>query len=185
MAVDHVKSTAITNLDAPFASTPAPAQISTAGEGAVGTLKVIDGYVTAVASSSVGATYQLVRVPSSVKIKSVRFESEAQGAGKFSLGLYYATDGSNASSVTGGLLLAATINATFFASQIDCASAVAPTQEVQQSGTYTLDKRTQPLWKAAGLSSDPGGNFDIVATVDTTAVTTGTGKLGVLVEYIT
>jgi hypothetical protein len=87
MAVDHVKSTFITNLDA------SPAVINTAGEGGPAPLKSIDGYATAVASSSVGATYQLVRIPSNAKVKNITFESEAQGAGKFDLGLFYATDG--------------------------------------------------------------------------------------------
>jgi hypothetical protein len=183
MAVDHVKSTAITNLDAPFATVPGPIFISTSAEGAFGMMRRATGYATAVASSSVGATYQLVRVPSNAKIQSIDFESAAQGAGKFSLGVYYATDGSNASSVTGGLLLAATINATFFASQIDCSSAVAITNETNQSGNYTIDLRTKPLWLALALATDPGGNLDIVATVDTTAVTTGTGKFGIAVTY--
>ena len=71
----------------------------------------------------------------------------------------------------------------FLATVIDCASAVVPTEVVNESGTYTLDKRKQPLWQAVGLSADPGGYFDIVATVKTTAVTTGTGKFGVRVAY--
>jgi len=39
------------------------------------------GYATAVAASSVDATYQICRVPSNAKVKSVILESEAQGAG--------------------------------------------------------------------------------------------------------
>jgi hypothetical protein len=175
MAIDHVKSTPITNLDA------TPPVANTAGEGAAAVLKSVDGYATAVASSSVAATYQLVRVPSNCKVKSIVFESEAQTAGKFDLGLYYATDGEGGKPTA--LLLANTISAAFFASAIDCAAAVTPTDVSNESGTYTLDKRTQPLWQAAGLSSDPGGMFDIVATVVTTAVTTGTGKFGIRVAY--
>jgi hypothetical protein len=58
-----------------------------------------------------------------------------------------------------------------------------PTDIINESGTYTLDKRIQPLWQALGLTADPGGNIDIVATVVTTAVTTGTGKFGISVLY--
>jgi hypothetical protein len=175
MAVDHVKSTPITNLDA------SPAVQNTAGEGAAAPAKTIDGYVTAVASSSVGATYQIVRVPSNAKMKSLIFESEAQTAGKFDVGLFYATDGEGGRPTA--LLVADAIDADFFASAIDCASAVVPTEIINESGNNTLDKRTKPLWQAAGLSADPGGYFDIVASVITTAVTTGTGKLGLRATY--
>jgi hypothetical protein len=175
MAVDHVKSTVITNLDA------TPAVRATAGEGGPAPYKTVDGYATAVASSSAGATYQLVRVPSNAKIKSVVFESEAQGAGAFDIGVYYATDGEGGQPTS--LLLAATINAALFGAAISCASAVLPTEQAGAGTGYTLDKRSQPLWQAAGLSTDPGGFFDICAVVKTTAVTTGTGKLGIRVGY--
>lgn len=175
MAVDHVKSPSITNLDA------VPVVQNTAGEGGPAPLKFVDGYATAVAASSVGATYQLCRVPSNCKIKSIIFESEAQTAGKFDLGVFYATDGVGGKPAA--LLVAAAISAALFGSAIDCASAVLPTDVTNESLTYSLDKRTMPLWQAAGLSSDPGGNFDIVASVITTAVTTGTGKFGIRVAY--
>jgi hypothetical protein len=174
MAVDHVKSTSITNLDA------VPAVANTAGEGGPAPIKQVDGYATVLASGSVGATYQIVRVPSNAKVKNVFLESEAQAAGAFDIGVYYATDGEGGRPT--GLLVAAAISAALFASAVDCSAAVA-TDVTNESGTYTLDKRTQPLWQAAGLSADPGGFFDIVATVKTTAVTTGTGKLGLRVSY--
>lgn len=176
MAVDHVKSATITNLDA------TPPVANTAGEGAAGRLQEIFGYATAVASSSADATYQLVRIPSNCKVKSIIFESEAQGAGKFDLGLYYATDGVGGHATA--LLAADAIDQDFFATIIDCASAVTPTEVVNESGTYTLDKRNQPIWQAVGLTSDPGGFFDVVATVKTTAVTTGTGKFGISLRYV-
>lgn len=175
MSVDHVKSAIITNLDA------TPVVLPTAGEGAPAPLKFNEGYATAVASSSVGATYQLLRVPSNCKIKQMIFESEAQTAGKFDIGVFYATDGLGNKPTS--LLVAAAISAALFASAIDCASAVTPTDILNESGTVTLDKRAMPLWQLAGLTSDPGGNFDIVASVITTAVTTGTGKFGIRITY--
>lgn len=176
MAVDHVKSATITNLDA------SPVVQVTAGEGGPAPLKHVDGWATAVASGSADSTYQLCRVPSNAKVKSVIFESEAQGAGKFDVGLYYATDGLGKQPTA--LLAAAAIDQDFFALVVDCASAVLATELVgSATSTYTLNKRQMPLWQAAGLSADPGGNFDIVATVKTTAITTGTGKFGVKVSY--
>ncbi len=176
MAVDHVKSAGITNLDA------VPVVPLTTGEGAPGVLRQVDGYVTAVASSSADATYQLVRLPSNAKIKEITFESEAQGAGKFDLGVYYATNGTKGKPTA--LLAANAIDQAFFGTVIDAASAVVRTDVLNESGAFTLDKRQMPLWQLLGLSSDPGGEFDIVATVKTTAVTTGTGKFGVSVRYV-
>jgi len=177
MAVDHVKSTFITNLDA------SPAVINTAGEGGAGQLMENSGYATAVASSSADATYQLVRVPSNCKIKTIFFESAAQTAGKFDIGAYYATDGQGGQPTA--LLAANAISQAYFAAVIDCASAVVRTDITNQAGLYTIDKRAQPLWQALALTTDPGGNFDIVATVKTTAVTTGTGRFGISVTYTT
>jgi hypothetical protein len=146
-------------------------------------LQSIEGYATAVASSSADATYQLVRLPSNARVKGMWFESEAQTAGKFDIGGYYATDGSKASAAT-SLLAADALDQDFFATVIDCASAVARVEILNESGTNTLDKRGQPLWQQLGLTSDPKCNIDIVATVKTTAVTTGTGKFGVQVLYV-
>jgi hypothetical protein len=175
MAVDHVKSSFITNLDA------SPAVPNTAGEGGPAPMKTIEGSAVAVASSSVDSTYQLVRIPSNAKIKALHFESAAQGAGSFDIGLYYATDG--VVGKTTSLLAAAAIDQDLFATAIDCTSAVGVTDITNESGTYTIDKRTQPIWQAAGLTADPGGNFDICATVKTTAVTTGTGRMGLRCTY--
>lgn len=173
MAVDHVLSTSVTNREA------VPQVTNSAGAGAAAPIQVIDDYVTAVASSSVDATYRLVRVPSTAKVKRITFESEAQAAGKFDIGVYYPVTGK-----TGVADLAANaIDQDFFATAVDCAALVLPTVITNESATYTLAKRKQPLWQALGLSADPGGYLDIVATVVTTAVTTGTGKLGVIVEY--
>lgn len=170
MTTEALKSTPVTNLDTD------PPVANTAGEGAPGRLLEVSGYVTVSASMAAGSTYQLCRIPSNCKVKSVIFESGAQGAGKFNLGLYYSTGPYN-STLTA-------VSAAFFASDIDCASAVGATEVVNESGTYTVDKRNMPIWQAAGLTSDPGGFFDVVATVHTTDVTTGTGKLAASVRYV-
>lgn len=170
MAVDHVKSTPITNADA------SPAVINTAGEGGAGLLRHSDGYATAVASSSADSTYQLVRLPSTAKVKRIVFESEAQTAGKFDLGVYR--------SDLASYVAANAADQDFFATVIDCAAAVVRTDVTNESGTYTLDKRVLPLWEAVGLTEDPRCPLDIVATVKTTAVTTGTGKFGISVDWV-
>lgn len=175
MAVEHLKSTAITNLD------KIPVLPLTAGEGGPGFLRSVGDYATPSASASATSTYQLARVPTNAKVKTVWFESQAQGAGKFQLGVYYSDstmDGTAAANQ------GAVVNVNLFANDIDCTSAVTKADYTNQSGNYTPDLRNQPLWQAAGLSTDPGGMFDIVATVHTTAVTTGTGKIRSDVEYV-
>lgn len=175
MAVDHVKSTPITNLDT------SPAVANTAGEGGPAPLKsVSSGNVVGVASSSINATYQFCRVPSNAKVKQILFASEAQAAGAIDIGLYYATDGEGGQPTS--LLAAAAIDQDFFASAVALTSASQATDVTNESGTNTPDKQNQPLWQAVGLTSDPGGYFDIVGTL-TTAITTGTGKMGMTVNY--
>lgn len=183
MATSHLKSTAITNLDA------SPIVANTAGEGAAGRLHSISGFVTALAADAAGTTYQLVRVRSNVVVKQVLFESEAQGAGKVQLSVYYSDSTTDGTQVANQGIVVPTSGAGFFSDDIDCTSAVAQGDKTSSgtSGTgangYTLDKRNKHLWDALGLTTDPGGFFDIVAVVHTTAITTGTGRLGVCVHF--
>lgn len=177
MTTEALKSTSITNLDA---SPPVP---NTAGRGAPGFIKAVNGYVTVSASMAAGSTYRLVRLPSNAVIKLLQFESEAQGAGKFQLGVYYSDSTVDGTPQT--VTPSTAISVKLFADDIDCASAVLPGDKTfYTGGGYTLNKRDQPLWQAAGLSADPGGYLDIVATVHTTDVTTGTGKLGVMAMFV-
>lgn len=174
MSVDHVKSTPITNLDAtPFVQ-------NTNGEGGPGSEINVSGSSVAVASSSVDATYRWVRVPTSAKIKNITFTSQAQAAGKVDVGVYYPTTGKTAKTD----VAANAIDQDLFATAVDCASAVAPTNITNESGTYTIDLWNTPLWSVLGLTTDPGGYFDIAGTVVTTAVTTGTGIWGISVTYV-
>lgn len=175
MAVDHVKSTPITNLDA------SPAVQVTAGEGGPAPLKSISsGNVVGVASSSQNATYQFVRVPSNAKVKQIFFESAAQAGGTIDIGVYYATDGIGGKPTS--LLAANAIDQDLFATAVALTALSQPTNVVNESGNFGPDKQNQPLWQAAGLSADPGGNFDIVGTVNG-AITTGTGAMGMTVNY--
>lgn len=74
MAVENIKSADITNLDA------TPAYRGTTGEAASGYARQIDGYCTATAGgiATQYSTYQLVRLPTSAKIKSVYFAESTE-----------------------------------------------------------------------------------------------------------
>jgi hypothetical protein len=175
MAVDHVKSTTITNLDS------SPVVPNTAGEGAGAPLKSVTGIAIGVASSSIDATYQMVRVPSNAKVKGLNFQTQTQAAGVTDIGLYYATDGAGGKPTS--LLVAAAISRQFFASAISLTTTTRQDVLGNPIGSaFTPDKRNQPLWQAAGLSSDPGGFFDIVLSL-TTAITTGTGVMVLECHY--
>src|SRR5690242_918591 len=178
MATENLKSTAITNLDA------SPVSISTAGKGASGVLRSVNGYVTVSAAASAGSTYKLVRVPTTAKVKQVLFESEAQGAGAFNLSVYYSDSTTDGTQPANQGVIVPTTGDQFFASDVSAASAITQGDYTNESGNYDLSLRNKELWDALGLTSDPGGFFDIVAVVHTTAVTTGTGKLGVCVNYV-
>jgi len=178
MGTSTLKSTSITNLDT------LPPIENTRGAGAPGGVQYVDDYVTAVASDAAGSTYRLVRVPSNAIVKRVTIESEAQGAGKINLSVYYSSSTTDGTSSANQGVIVPTTGDQFFASDIDLASAVAPTAVTNESTNYGIDKRKKRLWDALGLTSDPGGFFDIVAVVHTTAITTGTGKIRCAVEYL-
>lgn len=176
MAVEHVKSTPVSNADAQ------PPVANTVGEGAPGSLREVSGFVTVPASSSVDSTFRCVRVPTNAIVKAVVFTSEAQANANFDIGVYYPTTGRTATAD----LAANAIDQDFFASGVSADADVAPTDvtfEAESTG-YERDEWNTPLWEALGLSSDPGGEgFDIVLTV-TEAVTTGTGVSGLSVRYV-
>lgn len=181
MGTSALKSTAITNLDANTAVT--------GGQGGPGRLHCVNGFITTVASDAAGSTYRLVRLPSTAVVKQVLFASEAQAAGKVQLSVYYSDSTNDGTQQSLAGLVVPTTGAGFFSDDIDCASAVAQADYTSfgTSGTgangYTLDKRNKHLWDALGLTSDPGGFFDIVAVVHTTAITTGAARMGVCVYF--
>jgi hypothetical protein len=165
MAIDlTLKSTQLTARDA------TPATLNTPGLGGVSDRKHKVGYLASVtASLSITSIIRLVEVPAHAKNVRTKTYSGAQAAGKFDIGLYN----------KGG----AVIDADFWNAALDCASAVNGTTDVLT--VYTLAKRQQPLWQAAGVTTEPapGTMYEIAATVVTTDVTTGTGGLQIEVEY--
>lgn len=177
MADDSKKGTIITNLDT------IPVIQNNVGAGAAGPLRNVQDFITVAAAASAATLYRLVRVPTNAKVKQVYLESEAQGAGAFNVSVYYSDSTQDGTPPAKQGLIVPTTGDQFFASDVSAASAIR-SDVTNESGNYPLSKRNQPLWQALGLTSDPGGNFDICAVVHTTAVTTGTGRLGVEVNFV-
>jgi hypothetical protein len=169
MAIDlTLKGVEISNREA----TPRVLNKPGLGEGAVE--KTAYGYLASVpASLSITSVIRLVSVPSNAIITGMYLQSAAQTAGKFDVGLYR-TNGD------GG----AVVDQDFFATAVDCASAVVITDVLNESGTNTIAKQSQPIWQAAGMSADPKSQLDIALTVVTTDVTTGTGAVSIRVKYV-
>lgn len=156
MTTEALKSTPITNLDA------SPPVRSNVGAGAVGRLERVSGYITVTDTKTAGSTYQMVRIPSNCYVKDVRVSVDVTVTTlTCDIGLYYSTgvDGTQPS------LRGTEVDADFFASAVDLKTKTSgPVSQMNESATYTAAKRQQPIWQAAGLTSDPGGFFDIVLT---------------------
>lgn len=169
MAIDlTLKSVQVTNREA----TPRVLNNAGLGEGAVE--KCAYGYIASVtASLSITSIIRFVSVPSNAIVTDVRLSSGAQTAGAFDIGVYR-------TNADGG----AVVDKDLFGSAVDCASAVLNVDVLGESTQYTIAKQAQPLWQAAGMSSDPKSQLDICAVVTTTDVTTGTGAMALRVRYV-
>jgi hypothetical protein len=152
MAVEHIKSTPVTNSDT------LPRTLNNARVTSMEMREAV-GLVEASAAASVGSTYRFCRVPSHARISQILFASDASGAtGQVDVGVYQ-------TAANGG----AVVDADFFATALDPGgAAIASVDITHESGTgtpYTIDKAEMPFWQALGLTSDPQRDYDIVATV--------------------
>lgn len=165
MAVVTVKNTTITNRDA----TPS---VINDGRLERGSLRSAHGYITATNGDSATSQYKLASVPSNAMVRGIQLSCANLGASSsINIGVYRNTK-------DGG----AAVSATLFASAQATSAALSKSDVTNQSGSYTLDKQEQPLWQAAGLTSDPGGTLDIVAAVQVAIA--ATGLLGAEVQYV-
>ncbi len=168
MGTETLKSTVITNLDA------TPPLTGTAGEGAPGALRTVSAAVTPTSGKTVGSIYKFVRLPSTAKIKHIQVQGAAQTQGPYDIGLYYSDSAVDGTAVANQ---GAVIDTDFFAAAQSFASLVAMLDVTFLNPTsgYLVTDCNLPIWKAAnsGLTSDPGGFFDVVLT-STNTVTTGT-----------
>lgn len=175
MAIVNIKSTAISNRDA------IPAVI-TDGRLQSCTLRASVGSVAVGAADSATSYYPLVAVPSTAMVRAVYCTAPAGMttlAGN--IGVYKNTKDSGGST-TG--VAAFTGSGTIFAAAETLAVAKNRVDVTNNnSDAYSTAKREQPIWQAIGLSTDPGGTFDIGIAV-TTANTGAAGRVGLEVHYV-
>lgn len=153
MATEALKTTQLTNLD----STP-PVRTTNYGQN----MQVLYGSLTATTAMTSGSTYRMIRLPSNAILHSAKVWLDATVT-TFTgdITLYYGS----------GTLVGTLVAADIFKNAYAMAAIVAPT-EFFLGGLGGLGADLgDPLWQIAGLSSDPGGFFDI--TIVTTATTDG------------
>lgn len=183
MGTSHLKSSHITQLDTNYGTR----QPLSSGYGPSGRLVTVTGTITPVAADAAGSTYQMVRVPVNASIKNVLLSTQTQGAGAVQIGVYYSDATDDGTAVANQGLVVPTTGVNFFANDVTLAGALGWTDETFQNaatgGAYNQSLINKRLWDALGLTADPGGFFDIVLTVHTTAVTTGGGFVALQVSY--
>ncbi len=167
MATEIIKSTYITGLDA------TPPLRGRSGVGAVAAIQYVHAvaHVTSGVTASGASYYRMVRVPSTVKVKRIQMWLDVSGTTiTGDVGIYYSDapnlDGTQ--NVNTGLV----INADHFASAVALAAIVLVPLDVTREATTFLGADMElPLWNTAssGLTVDPGGFFDIVFTLTSTA----------------
>ncbi len=174
MTTEALKSTAITSLDA------APPVRTTSGRGAQGRLEHIDGVITVTDGDLATSTYAMVRIPSNAVVKDLKIAVDTTVTTlTCDIGLSYSTGNDGTPIALQGTVL----DADFFASGVDLKTKTSgPVSQMNESATYTAAKRLQPIWQAAGLTSDPKGYFDVVLT--NTATNSGAAVIYCCVEFV-
>ena len=170
MAIDlTLKSVAVTNREA------SPSVHNNPGEGGSATKKWVKSHLASVtASLTTTSIIRMVEGPAHCHLTDLYLQSAAQTAGKFDIGAYR-------TNADGG----AVVSAAFFASAVDCASAVVRTDVLNESTSYTIAKQAQPLWQALGMTEPAKGvMLDLALTVVTTDVTTGAGAISLEAGYV-
>lgn len=165
MATEAVKSTSITNADTN------PPVINTAGLGGIARLRAVDGSVTGTTAVTSGSTYQLVRVRSNDIVKHLYVKLNAAVTTFTGDVGYYYSDAPLSGLIDGTLKANAGAKVNTgqeFGAAVAFASQATFLDLCNNVSAANLDKEA---WAVAGLSSDPGGFFDIVVT--TTATTSG------------
>ena len=185
---ENLKSTAITNLDA------VPPVRATAGLGGAGHVQSIYGTVVPVTAATAGSTYRMVRLPTSCSIKHVILDFTGGGTithFNMDITLYYSDqtlDEVGAASGDTGVVNSLSTTASLFASAIDLTtdSTVGTFYEMTNvSNNYKPSARNKQLWDAAGLSSDPGGFFDVtIVTVTNDNSFSAALTVGLEVQFV-
>lgn len=146
MAVENLKSTPITNMDA------SPAVLNNGNVAGAGLREVV-GTKQASASASIASTYRLVRIPSNARVSQLLLSSDAfDTTGAADVGLY---------DINGG----AVVDADFFASAVVLTTALRNSDITFESGVFGVEDAEKMVWEGLGLSADPQKSYDVALTL--------------------
>lgn len=176
MTIELLKATAITNLDkTPFVQ-------ATSGEGAPGFLRSVSATILPVTAKTTGSIYQMVRIPTTAKVKRVwAWLDAAVTTFTVDIGLYYSDSTIDGTTPANQGLV---VNADHFGSAVALAAIITPTIYTHEATTYLGADLNIPIWNtsASGLTTNPGGFFDVCFT--NTATNSGAAQVNMMVEYV-
>lgn len=152
MSIVDRKSAAITNRDA------TPRVLN--GPGASGRLKEAIGYIAAAADDSATSVYRIATVPSNARISEILLTAaDFTTAGAIHVGLHRTVQ-------DGG----AVVDADLFATAVDLSGGPFSNLDVtREAGTsnWALANAENTVWQSLGLTTDPGIEYDVTATIST------------------
>lgn len=187
MVQDLINSASIVALDSLNSNgLGGPIAIPTSGEGSSGKLQDISDYVTPTAAGLADTTskYKLVRVSPEIKLKELKLAItaaiETSTGLALNVGAYYSdstVDGTPAA------LQGTAISVNCFGAALIGfrSSALGP---VDALTAFSVVKRNQRLWEALGLSTNPGGNIDVVLAVQAAATGAVSVPIGVDLKFV-
>ncbi|HEX9213174.1 MAG TPA: hypothetical protein VF901_21915 [Bradyrhizobium sp.] len=187
MAVVTTKSASITAMDS------TPLVEITSGEGISGFMKTVNDSVTGVVGDSIASIYRFVRIPTTAKVKAVKwnlFTASTAGATDFDVAFSdSAVDGTPQSLAGGVVQVSGPVDNKMFGSATALTATTKVNADITFANTFLAAHQNLPLWQvlvnllATQFTADPGGYFDIVAKL-TTALTVTAGVISMEVDYV-
>lgn len=180
MVADALSSASITNLDA------SPVVANTSGVGAETDAREHDDFVTPTTGglASTASKYKMIRVSPEIKLKELLLIADAALDSNVSptlavdVGAYYSDSTVDGTPVA---LQGTAISVNCFAANV--AFGAATNLKLDVLSSFGQAKRQKRLWDALGLTSNPGGNIDIVVAVHVVAATAVSAALGARALY--
>jgi hypothetical protein len=152
-----VKSVAIANIDA------SPSVLNTKGFGGAARLHSVGSTTTGTSGVTAGSIYQLVRIRSNAVIKHLRIKLDnVVTVFMGDVGFYYSTGASDGTlAQNSGTAVNGAAGSQLFGAAIDFSN---QTTSIDLTDNLPGATMNLELWQACGLTSDPGGFFDVVIT---------------------
>jgi hypothetical protein len=140
-----------------------------------GRIRVKSGTALVAAADGAGSTYRLFQIRSGDHVVSVKWLTDALGAGAddVNLGLYTETGTTTIGAVVDDNILIDNADLTLIQA--------ATTEEITNGASYTEADINEAIWERLGLSEDPFLTYDVVATIISDPA--AAGNLGVVLLY--